>query len=222
MNKMNFNFIDMETWDRKECFTHFMTIAKSTYSITVNIDITDLKKYTEERHYRLYPTMTWIVAKAVNNHREFRMAVNEKGQLGYYDVIYPDYSVLNDKTKIMDSLCTPFTENFERFHANMVSDMKNYHERNIYTEKVPNFFVASCVPWLNYTSFSCMNEGDQPFLFPMVTWGKYEKKDRKITLPLTLQIHHAVADGYHCSLFFRDVEEILADFANYIEKDAKI
>ena len=28
-------------------------------------------------------------------------------------------------------------------------------------------------------------------------------------MPLTLQIHHAVADGYHCGLFFRDVEEML-------------
>ncbi|MGN0380890.1 MAG: CatA-like O-acetyltransferase, partial [Suilimivivens sp.] len=34
---MNFRKINMDVWDRRECFEHFSTVAKSTYSITVDV-----------------------------------------------------------------------------------------------------------------------------------------------------------------------------------------
>ena len=54
------------------------------------------------------------------------------------------------------------------------------------------------------------------FLFPMVTWGKYYEVNERVKLPLTLQIHHAVADGYHCSLFFEAVEQIVSNPGQYL------
>ncbi|WP_456008709.1 CatA-like O-acetyltransferase [Clostridium butyricum] len=54
------------------------------------------------------------------------------------------------------------------------------------------------------------------FLFPMVTWGKFFEENNKIIMPLTIQVHHAVADGYHCSLFFSDVEEISRNPEQYL------
>ena len=45
---MSFKLIDMEHWDRAECYQHFTTIAKSTYSITVDLDITEFSQYVKE------------------------------------------------------------------------------------------------------------------------------------------------------------------------------
>ncbi|WP_456008716.1 CatA-like O-acetyltransferase, partial [Clostridium butyricum] len=55
------------------------------------------------------------------------------------------------------------------------------------------------------------------FLFPMVTWGKFFEENNKIIMPLTIQVHHAVADGYHCSLFFSDIEEISRNPEQYLK-----
>ena len=35
---MNFRKINMDVWDRRECFEHFSTVAKSTYSIPVDVE----------------------------------------------------------------------------------------------------------------------------------------------------------------------------------------
>ena len=51
----------------------------------------------------------------------------------------------------------------------------------------------------------------------MVTWGKFFEENNKIIMPLTIQVHHAVADGYHCSLFFSDVEEISRNPEQYLK-----
>lgn len=218
-NIMSFHIIDFEKWERKDCFNHFMNVAKSTYSLTVNMDITELMKFLRKKEYSLYPAFTWIVSNTINNHMEFKMGYDSAGKLGYYDKVFPDYSVLNDKTKIMDSLCTPYHDNFELFYKEMVTDMKKYKVDSVHTKRHSNFFIVSCLPWLNYSSFVATNESEHQFLFPMVTWGKYIEVDEKILMPLTLQIHHAVADGYHCSLFYNDIEKIIMNPEKYLKSN---
>lgn len=44
----------------------------------------------------------------------------------------------------------------------------------------------------------------------MITLGKYEQQTNgNFVLPLTVQISHAIADGYHVALFFNQLQEEL-------------
>ncbi len=215
---MGFNIIDMNTWNRKDCFNHFFNNAKCTYSITVNIDITNLYSYLKVNKLRLYPTFTWIVSKAINKHEEFKMAFDNEGRLGFFDEIGPSYSVLDDETKVMNNLYTAFNNVFSSFYKGMENDLNNFKKDASFTTQFQNnFFIVSCLPWFNYTSFNVNNEGSSSFLFPMVTWGKFFEEGNKILMPVTIQVHHAVADGYHCSLFFSDLKEISSNPSQYLK-----
>ncbi|NRY59347.1 CatA-like O-acetyltransferase [Clostridium beijerinckii] len=215
---MGFNVININTWARKECFNHFFNNAKCTYSITVNIDITNLYNYIKTNELRFYPTFTWVVSKVINSYEEFKMAFDEEGKLGFFDEIGPSYSVLNDETKVMSDLYTPFNNKFLSFYGDMENALNNYKQDANFTTKFQNnFFIVSCLPWFDYTSFNVNNEGSSPFLFPMVTWGKFFEEGNKIIMPVTIQVHHAVADGYHCSLFFSDVKEISLNPERYLK-----
>ncbi|PRX69804.1 chloramphenicol acetyltransferase [Cohnella sp. SGD-V74] len=39
---MNFNPIDMDNWSRKPYFNHYLNNVRCSYSMTANIDITNL------------------------------------------------------------------------------------------------------------------------------------------------------------------------------------
>lgn len=42
---------------------------------------------------------------------------------------------------------------------------------------------------------------------PRITWGKYEENARgRLTLPVTVLLHHALADGLHLWLFYQGLE----------------
>lgn len=43
----------------------------------------------------------------------------------------------------------------------------------------------------------------------MITFGKYDKKDESFILPVTIQVSHAIADGYHVALFFENLQKEL-------------
>ena len=45
---MKFNKIDINNWERKEIFNHFLN-QQTSFSITRNIDITELYKITKDK-----------------------------------------------------------------------------------------------------------------------------------------------------------------------------
>ena len=43
----------------------------------------------------------------------------------------------------------------------------------------------------------------------MITLGKYEQVNDRYILPITIQVSHAIVDGYHVALFFEKLQEEL-------------
>ena len=43
-------------------------------------------------------------------------------------------------------------------------------------------------------------------LCPIFTWGKFERSGDKTVMPLTIQIHHASADGFHIAQLFQELQ----------------
>lgn len=82
---MNYEVIDLAAWPRREHYEHYMRAVPCTYSMTVRLDITNLRR----RGLRLYPAMLWLLTGTVNRHGQFRMALRESGELVRYDSMEP-------------------------------------------------------------------------------------------------------------------------------------
>jgi chloramphenicol O-acetyltransferase type A len=48
----------------------------------------------------------------------------------------------------------------------------------------------------------------------MFTLGKYYPQDGKVLLPVAIQIHHAVCDGFHVARLFNELQAMCDDLAN--------
>ena len=48
---------------------------------------------------------------------------------------------------------------------------------------------------------------------PRISWGKYITVNGRTTLPVSLFVNHALADGLHISRFFQNLENELAVLA---------
>ena len=75
-----FKLIDKDNWKRKPYFDHYFSQIRCTYSITVNIDISGIIAFKNKSRSKLYPLLIYVLTKAVNNHEEFRTAINEENE----------------------------------------------------------------------------------------------------------------------------------------------
>ena len=217
---MKFTKKNLDTWDRAELFQHFINDMRCVMSMTVNIDITEFLQVIHDKKYKFYPAMIWVISSAVNCREELRMGYNEDGEVGTWDYISPYYTHFHQEDEKFVKLVIDYHSDFEAFYQQFIKDMQVYQTYRWFDQKniPPNTFDVSCLPWLHYQSFDMHIFDSGLYIAPVITWGKYIKNESgRLIMPLSLNIHHAVADGYHLCRFFTDVENCLKKFSNLIQ-----
>ncbi|SCW86065.1 chloramphenicol O-acetyltransferase type A [Paenibacillus tianmuensis] len=214
---MNFTVIDMNKWERRAYFEHYMNEIRCTFSITANLNITKLLPVLRAKGFKLYPAFLYMVTKTVNAHREFRVCFNEEGELGYWEKMLPSFTFFHKDDKTFSDLWTDFSNDFGVFHQNYLDDMNTYGEvkgLSVKGNEPPNTINVSSIPWVSFTGFNLNVYTDGRYLLPIMTCGKYFEQAGEILLPVSLQVHHAVCDGYHASIFINELQEM----ANHCEQ----
>lgn len=202
---MSFTVIDREAWSRREYFEHYLTVVPCTYSLTTNIEITAIKRQGR----RLYPSMLYHLTKAVNQLEQFRMAFRPDGTLVRYDAMSPCYTVFHRETETFSNLWTEFTDDYDCFCQRYEADMARFGPVEKMTAKpdMPeNCFTVSMLPWVSFEGFN-LNCASYDYLLPIFTLGKYRETGGRRFIPLAIQVHHAVCDGYHVSRFIQALQE---------------
>ncbi len=212
---MTFNKIDIQTWNRKEAYDHYLKAVPCTYSMTINLDITELISTVKRRKLKFFPIMLYGMAHTVNHHAEFRMDLDEMKNLGYYSYSNPCYTVFHSETETFTNVWTEYDADFDVFMENYSADMLTY--QNDFERSKPlvsnNLFHVSCIPWSSFTGFNLNLQQGYDYFPPIFTIGKYFFDGTKILLPLAIQVHHAVCDGFHLSRFINDLQKWIDAFA---------
>ena len=145
---------------------------------------------------------------------EFRTVLTPDGP-GIYDDMHPMYTVLNKENKNFSGIWSYFSEDYEEFLKSYEADAEEYSQSTRYAPKAgtpANSFNISMVPWLEFTGFNINVFDEGKFLLPIFTMGKFFERDGKRFLPLAIQAHHAVCDGYHMGAFVEKLQEYVDGF----------
>ncbi len=202
--------IDLNRWGRGALFQRYIDSMRIVMSLTVEVDVTNLLAFAKSHHLRFYPSMIWAVSKTVNAHDEFKYGWDDHGDLIRWEYISPSYADFHQEDQNFTKLVTEYSEDLFAFHARFLADQETYKNRRAFVDgQPPNFFDVSCLPWVRYQHFDVHVFDEGRFLAPVVTWGKYEPERGKYVMPLTMNLHHAVADGFHISRFFIEVQELM-------------
>lgn len=209
---MPFKEIDVSTWARREYFEHYLNRITCTYSITLNLDLTILLKELKKRDFKLYPTMIYLLSAVVNKHEEFRTALDDHGNVGVFDLVHPSYTIFQKDSETFTNIWTEYNPSFSEFYKAYLLDIQNYEKVKSFLAKpnMPsNCFTISSIPWVSFTGFNLNLPKITDYLLPIFTTGKYFEQDGKIWLPIAIQAHHAVCDGFHTARLINELQEAM-------------
>lgn len=198
----------------------FQSFAQSTINQTVLLDITALLKHIKEVGWKFYPTIIFLLSKVVNRHTEFRMAIKDN-ELVIWNEVHPSYTIFHNETETFSSLWSHYDGNIHHFQHVYAEDMARYGNNLSYWpkgESLENIFFVSAIPWVSFTSFNINVANMQNFFSPMFTIGKYYNQDGKILLPLAIQVHHSVCDGFHVARLINELQEISDNILHHSEE----
>ena len=202
-----FHVIDVDSWKRKEWFLHYTKEVPCTYSSTSDLDITNIKK----KNYGIYPSILFALSKTVSEMEQFRMGLNAEGKFGYYDMLSPSYTIFNETSKTFTVTWTQYDGNFSAFCERYKRDSSAAKSRDKFLAKPPreDCFSVTMDPWTRFTGFNLNLKNDYSYFLPIFTAGRYERVGERFIMPLSVQVHHAVCDGYHVGMFLKSLQKNL-------------
>lgn len=219
---MNYHLIDRKTWTREDYFNHFLHLS-TTYSVTVEVNITHLMEELTKRKLKFYPAVIFLLTKAVNKFEQFRMDFIEGETLVCWDKLVPIYTTMAEEGDLFQGnwLTENQLETFDSCYSAYLENRKK-HKKNtkMFPQGQPpqNSLSLSLLPWFSFSGFNLnIGNNNQPHLLPIITGGKITEKNGQKFLPLSVQVHHAVCDGYHVHLFLEEVERLIDHAEQWID-----
>lgn len=211
-----FKPIDTNSWKRKPYFDHYFNQIRCTYSITINIDITNVLSFKDRNKIKLYPLLIYVISKAVNKYEEFRTAINDRGEIGVWETLSPCYTVFHKDSESFSNIWTEWNDDLNLFLSNFEQDSKRFGQIDRIDAKPntpANVFPISSLPWTTFTGFNLNIFADGTYLLPIFTYGKYFKDGNRYLIPLSIQVHHAVCDGFHVSRLINEIQQECSNMA---------
>lgn len=129
-----------------------------------------------------------------------------------FDTMLASYTIFHQDTKTFSNLWTEYYCKYEDFCKAYEDDMLKYaNQRGLFVTAnvLKNNFPVSMILWTLFKGSNLNFQKSYGFLQSIFTMDKYYKENDKILLPLEIQVHHAVCDGFHICRFVNELQELL-------------
>ena len=192
----------MTTYPRRDHFAHFCAMAYPYVGVTAEVDVTDLLALCREKGCSFYLMVLHAAALAADEVPEFRRRIDNGGIVEYEECptshteLKPDgtyaYCTLRHRMPLADYLAKAEAARTAARESGSIEE----------EAEVQSMYFVSTLPWLHYTQLvqpvACGEESN-----PRITWGKYQPDAAgRMMMPLSVLVHHALADGLHIAKFY--------------------
>ncbi len=212
---MNFKYLDMNHYKRKNHFEYFSGLSYPYVGLTVNVDITEFIVAIKEKKLPFFLSFCYCVAKAANSVPEFRQRIIEH-KIAEFQICKTSHTVsLEDGTYCYCTLnCDMPFQDYLPYAVQAQEDAKTAKSIEECDDDKHELIFISTLPWLSYTAL--INPVTTPAdSNPRITWGKYFSQGSQILLPVSVLCNHALVDGLHISQFYHSLDYEIKELTDY-------
>jgi chloramphenicol O-acetyltransferase type A len=202
-----YQIIDEKTWERAMHCMIFRNSVEPAFCVTFEVDITHFLNVIKKQNLSFTLAMVYAVCKCAGEIEAFRYRFLDENVV-LFDRIDTAFTYLNQETELFKVVNVPMQDTLQEYvklAAKTAQGQKEY-----FTGPLGNdVFQCSQMPWVHYTHISHTNSGKKDNATPLFDWGKYDEKDGRIMMPLSVQAHHSFVDGIHIGKFAEKIQDYL-------------
>jgi chloramphenicol O-acetyltransferase type A len=205
------HYLDIDTWARREVFEFFRGFDKPYFNICTRVDVTRLAEGLRGRGLSTSMAYHYFALRAANEIEPFRYRLRG-GRVFVHDIIHGGTTVLMPNEAFTLSYFD-YVEDFKKFvidAGQAIAETRAgdgaFRPRNDDDGRI-HFTV---VPWFSFTSFSHARNWGTEDSIPKIAFGKFVQEHERILLPISVEVHHALLDGFSVGRYLTRLEEMLA------------
>src|SRR6516225_9255839 len=201
--------IDLETWERKATFNFFKGFTEPFHGVCVRVDCTETFQYAKEHELSVSFALFHRCLVAAHQVENFRTRIVD-GVAWRYDRIHGGSAVGRPNGTIGFAYYL-FHEDIQKFVRDASLESERVRNReDIERSSDVAYIRFSTLPWLDFTSLSHARDLSREDSLPRITLGKITEANGRRTMPISIHVHHALADGLHVAQFVEKLQQALA------------
>ncbi|MEX3017437.1 CatA-like O-acetyltransferase [Gymnodinialimonas hymeniacidonis] len=204
--------IDLATWPRAAQYALFRNFQSPHYATTVRMDVTALMAAKAANGTSPYRGSLYAIGYGLHAVPELRTRF--RGDVvTLYDRIALSMTVPRDDGSFGFGYLD-YDPDFAAFDKAAQAEITRARTAPIEPDKDGRNDLAylSCTPWLDYVSITNAMPSPEDCI-PRIGWGKIVPEGTRYSMSMTVEVHHAIADGLHIGRYFEAVQTALDGFA---------
>lgn len=203
--------INIENWNRKEHYEFFSRFANPQLNVVAEVDCTQAYQEAKKLKSSFFASYLHQSMKAINSIPEFRYRIID-GRVIEFDIIHAGTTIARHDGTFAFAFIN-YSENFDEFAESLKSEIRNVHQstglRLGVEEGMHNLIRHTTLPWIHFTGIMHPTKLDKTDSVPKIAFGKMIERDSKLYMPVSIEAHHGLIDGYHVSLYFQEFQKLL-------------
>jgi chloramphenicol O-acetyltransferase type A len=207
--------IDTNSWSRKDQYERFRQYSDPYFSLCANVDLTKFQPAAARYKASFTAALIYVLARSANSIPEFRYRLRAESVIEH-EIVHPSFTVLLDNNSF--SFCSAeYTESFSVFSQRVSAGIEMVKQEPTVTDIMGDEqLYMTAIPWVSFTSFKHPMDLSAPDSVPRFSWGRFFEDHSRILMPLSVQVHHALMDGFHVGKFYISVQEGLDNSEEFL------
>ncbi len=190
-------------FERASHFEFYNGFGWPWIDICARVDVTDALTFGNELGGGVFASCLFQVMKALNSVPALRLRI-EGESVVQHDSCSPSFTV-KGRNDLFNFACADWSDDFLTFLSRVTdagAEAAAKPKLDLSNDARGDLVFVTCLPWLDFTSIQHPRPLDGPDSTPRVAWGKLSEcpAGRK-TMPLSISVHHGLADGVHIAEF---------------------
>ncbi|WP_320053757.1 chloramphenicol acetyltransferase [uncultured Acetobacteroides sp.] len=200
--------IDINSWKRREHFRFFSKMASPFFGVVTEVDCTrcyDSARASGRSFFASYLHKSMIAVNAVEELR-YRIVGDE---VVAFDVIHAGTTVGREDGTFGFAFVN-FSADFDTFNAELqkeIEEVKSTSGLRLNNDDLKtNLIRHSTIPWNSFSGLLHPTNFDPKESVPKITFGKFAIREGRKMLPVSVEAHHGLADGFHLAQYFSEFQ----------------
>lgn len=201
--------INLATWERGPLFELFSSFSEPFHGVCLRVDCTETFRFAKDSRISVFLALLHRSLAAAQQVENFRTRIVD-GEVWKYTTIHGGSAVgrANGTIGFGHYIYHPEFLAFVRDASLEVERVKKRNDLERYAGQ--DLIRFSVLPWFDFTCISHARDLAVPDSAPKITFGKITEANGRCTMPVSIHVHHALADGLHVAQFVDRFEQQLA------------
>lgn len=202
--------IDPAAGPRSDTFHYFRDFDNPYFNLCGLLDSTRLTQTTQSKRLGLTVPLFYVALRAANAQSELRQRFTAD-EVVEFPVVHGGSTVLLQNQSFSFAYFD-YQSDFPSFYDIARTSLEAVRKSTAPfapQDHRQDLIHFSSIPWFAFTSISHARNWRQRDAIPKITFGKNSLLGDRYQIPISVEVHHALVDGYHVGRFLNSVQELM-------------